>query len=127
MNYIKLAIKIGFFVLLAHSMQEGFAESLDLHALPPSATVKKINVTTGLVIGIKKMKSETELKIKSEADQKEWLVILKRDTHIYKNGRKQKKAIPLENGLRVRAYHTNFKGSFRQIVQKLEILDEHKE
>ena len=125
--HTNLAIKIGFFTFLLLSARAGFAESLDIHALPASIGDKKINVTTGPIIGIKKMKEETALKIRSEADLKEWLVILKRNTKIIKNGEKQKKAVTFENGQRVRAYHMNFKGSSRQIAQKLEILDERKE
>jgi hypothetical protein len=111
------AVALAAFLLPCRAMAEDFL------SMPPSAA-RKNNVTTGTVTGLVSGKKELTIQIRSEADNKPVTVYLKLNQKIpvLKDGKKLKK-YKIEKGMRVRAEHNNFKGSMRQLVLKLEILD----
>lgn len=113
---IVLVMACGFFEQMPIS-----AAAEDFEAAPAS-TVRRANVTTGTITGLKRTKEELAIQIKSEKDNKSVTVHLKPKSIVMKSGKKLKK-YTIEKGMRVRATHNNFKGSSRQIVQKLEILE----
>lgn len=119
----KLTIKIvSIFCLVSLVLTApAYAEEADFEAAPPS-TVRKVNVTTGIIKSISKTKEETGFKIKSENSRKVWSIYLKPWSKVFKDGKPWKK-YELKTGMRIKVYHTNFKGSSRQIVQKLEVLE----